>query len=45
MRIFAGANRSEALVGLFSFVVVGFVLLTIIGVLLRGQNMALILPY
>jgi len=45
MRIVAGANRSEALVGLFSFVVVGFVLLTIIGVLLRGPNMALILPY
>ena len=45
MRIVAGANRSEALVGLFSFVVVGFVLLTIIGVLFRGPNMALILPY
>jgi quinol-cytochrome oxidoreductase complex cytochrome b subunit len=45
MRIVAGANRSEALVGLFSFVVVGFVFLTIIGVLFRGPNMALILPY
>ena len=45
MRIVAGANRSEALVGLFTFVVVGFVFLTIIGVLFRGPNMALILPY
>ena len=44
IRIIAGANRSEALVGLFSFVLVGFVILTIIGVFFRGPNMALILP-
>ncbi len=45
MRIVARANRSEALVGLFSFVIVGFVLLTIIGIFFRGPNMALIFPY
>jgi quinol-cytochrome oxidoreductase complex cytochrome b subunit len=34
-------TRSEALVGLFSFVMTSLVLLTVIGVLLRGPNMAL----
>ena len=42
MRVVARANRSEATVGLFTFVMVGFVLLTIIGVFFRGANMALV---
>ena len=41
----ARANRSEAAAGLFTFVMVGFVLLTIIGVFFRGANMALVLPF
>jgi quinol-cytochrome oxidoreductase complex cytochrome b subunit len=44
MRIVGRANRNEALVGLFTFATVGFVLLTIIGIFLRGPNMALIFP-
>ncbi|MCA9873742.1 MAG: cytochrome b N-terminal domain-containing protein [Anaerolineales bacterium] len=39
------ANKSEALVGLFVFVVVGLVLLTLIGIFFRGANMALVLPF
>ena len=39
------ANRSEALVGLFTFLMVSLVMLTIIGVFFRGPNMALILPF
>ena len=45
MRFVARANRSEALVGLFTFVIVSFVLLTITGVFFRGANMALVLPF
>ncbi len=40
-----GANQSEALVGLFSFIITGFILLTLIGEYLRGANMALIWPF
>ena len=40
-----GANHSEALVGLFSFIITGFILLTLIGEYLRGANMALIWPF
>ena len=44
MRIVAGVSRSEATVGLFTFVLTSFVLLTIIGIFFRGPNMALVLP-
>ena len=39
------ANHSEALVGLFTFIVISLVILTIIGVFFRGPNMALVLPF
>lgn len=39
------ANHSEALVGLVSFFAISLVMLTIIGNLFRGANMALILPF
>ncbi len=39
------ASKSEALVGLFVFVVVGLILLTLIGIFFRGENMALVLPF
>lgn len=38
------ANHSEAVVGLFSFIMTSLVLLTVIGVFFRGANMALIWP-
>lgn len=39
------ANHSEALLGLFSFVIVAILLLTVTGVFFRGANMALVLPF
>lgn len=39
------ANHSEALVGVFSFLVTSLVILTIIGVFFRGENMTLVLPF
>ncbi len=39
------ANKSEALVGLFVFVMVSLLLLTLIGIFFRGPNMALVLPF
>jgi quinol-cytochrome oxidoreductase complex cytochrome b subunit len=42
MRLLVRANRSEATAGLFTFVIVSFVLLTIIGIFFRGANMALV---
>ena len=39
------ANHSEALVGLFAFVMVSLVVLTIIGIFFRGPSMALVLPF
>ncbi len=39
------ANHSEGLVGLFSFVMMSLVILTIAGVFFRGANMALVLPF
>lgn len=45
MRIGGRASRSEALVGLFSLVIASFISLTLIGIFLRGPNMALILPF
>ena len=44
-RILFRANQSEALVGLFSFIIVGFILLTLVGVYFRGANMAFVLPF
>jgi hypothetical protein len=45
MRIGAKANRSEALVGLVTFLIVSFVLLTFTGIFFRGANMALVFPF
>jgi hypothetical protein len=39
------ANHSEALLGVFVFVIVSLVLLTVIGQFFRGPNMALVLPF
>jgi quinol-cytochrome oxidoreductase complex cytochrome b subunit len=44
-RVFFKANQSEALVGLFSFIIMSFILLTLVGVTFRGANMALIWPF
>ena len=38
-------NHSEAIVGLFSFIMTSFVVLTLIGIFFRGANMALVLPF
>ncbi len=38
-------NHSEAIVGLFSFIMTSFVTLTLIGIFFRGANMALVLPF
>ncbi|MFN2181824.1 MAG: cytochrome b N-terminal domain-containing protein [Candidatus Promineifilaceae bacterium] len=45
MRSAGKANRSEALVGLFTFIIISFVLLTFIGIFFRGANMTLVLPF
>ncbi|NNJ13218.1 cytochrome bc complex cytochrome b subunit [Chloroflexales bacterium ZM16-3] len=39
------ARHSEALVGLFSFVMVALVVLTAVGIWFRGPNMALVWPF
>ncbi len=39
------AGHSEAMVGLVSFLAASLVVLTLIGIFLRGENMALILPF
>lgn len=39
------ARHSEALVGLFSFVMVALVVLTAVGIWFRGANMALVWPF
>jgi len=39
------ANHSEALVALFTFVMVSLIVLTVIGIFFRGPNMALVLPF
>ena len=44
-REFGHANPSEALVGLFVFLIVSFILLTIVGIFFRGANMALVWPW
>jgi hypothetical protein len=38
-------NHSETIVGIFSFMMTGLILLTIVGIYFRGQNMALVLPF
>jgi hypothetical protein len=43
-RLIFRARHGEALVGLFTFVAVGLLVLTGIGVFFRGPNMALVLP-
>lgn len=45
LRLALRANRGEATVGLFTFVAVSLILLTLVGIFFRGPNMALILPY
>jgi quinol-cytochrome oxidoreductase complex cytochrome b subunit len=44
-RVLFRAKHGEALVGLYSAILVGFVMLTVIGNLFRGPNMALVLPF
>ena len=44
-RLFFKANQSEALVGLVSFIIVVFILLTLGGVYFRGANMAVTLVW
>ncbi|MBN2393256.1 MAG: cytochrome b N-terminal domain-containing protein [Anaerolineae bacterium] len=45
VRLVLRANRSEALTGLFAFVMMSFIVLTITCALFRGPNMALVLPF
>jgi quinol-cytochrome oxidoreductase complex cytochrome b subunit len=44
-RITLKADHSEGLVGLFTFVIVSLIVLTVIGNFFRGANMDLILPF
>jgi len=45
IRLVLKANRSEALTGLFAFVMMSFIVLTITCAFFRGPNMALVLPF
>lgn len=45
MRHIGRASRSEAALGLGVFLAVSLVLLTLVGVFFRGENMALVLPF
>ena len=45
IRTFFKANHSEALMGLFTFIMTALIVLTIIGVFFRGPNMAFSLPF
>jgi quinol-cytochrome oxidoreductase complex cytochrome b subunit len=45
LRIVLRANRSEATVGLFVFLMLSLVVLTVIGIYFRGANMALVIPF
>ena len=45
IRLVLKANRSEGLVGLFAYVMMSFIVLTVICGFFRGPNMALILPF
>jgi len=44
-RLIFRANHSEAMAGLFTFVITALIVLTLIGVYFRGPNMALVLPF
>jgi quinol-cytochrome oxidoreductase complex cytochrome b subunit len=44
-RLFFKANHSEALAGIFTFLMASLVVLTLIGIYFRGPNMALVLPF
>jgi quinol-cytochrome oxidoreductase complex cytochrome b subunit len=39
------ANHSEAVLGLWTFILVSLVMLTVMGIFFRGPNMALVLPF
>jgi len=45
LRMGLRANRSEATVGLFTFVATSLILLTLTGIFFRGPNMALVAPF
>jgi quinol-cytochrome oxidoreductase complex cytochrome b subunit len=45
LRVVLRANRSEATVGLFVFLMLSLVVLTVIGIYFRGANMALVIPF
>ena len=45
IRLVLKANRSEGLTGLFAFVMMSFIVLTITCAFFRGPNMALVLPF
>jgi len=45
LRLILRANRSEALLGVFVFMMISLVVLTVIGIYFRGPNMALVLPF
>jgi hypothetical protein len=45
LRLILKANHSESLVGLYSFLMVSLVVMTVIGIFFRGPNMALALPF
>jgi len=45
IRLVLKANRSEALTGLFAFVMMSFIVLTVTCAFFRGPNMALVLPF
>ncbi|MFC1996546.1 cytochrome b N-terminal domain-containing protein [Chloroflexota bacterium] len=44
-RLIIRANHSEALMGVFTFMVTALLVLTVIGVFFRGPNMVLVLPF
>ncbi len=44
-RVIGRANRGEATVGLFTFLIVSLIMLTNVGVFFRGANMALVMPF
>lgn len=44
-RLLFKANHSEGMMGVFTFIIIALVVLTIIGVFFRGPNMVLALPF
>lgn len=45
MRLLFRADHSEGFVGLFTFIFISLVMLTVIGIFFRGPNMALVWPF